>query len=711
MSHTPGPALHSESQTSESQAVNSPDVDRPVNKKLSSSEENNIDQFGSGRDAVCFTAGFTGAMFGAGTIHAYLVADREPPGVVAGISCGAVNAVALQRCYRELQNAPIAGAQREISRWRWFRQYLSFLTDEPLGAIWRGLPRLTDFSADLPPVQDAAIESFGKDDTKAYWMDQEKRARRELFLLMKLADWLARLPLKISLIATAVVNYVRLTERIPDWSNWRRIKYTAEKIYIGLVLIGHVAFHPFWFKESRFRTTPNTEIKFYKPSYWLRPLLGWPIYLSAWLVLLAISEIGLAIVLPFVHANGRTQKLHEVMIHVMDGIGIAAAMIVYLRRRPVQKWIWQRLSPLFSSHVRRIGWMTLLSVADYAVLKLMDSHAISRYFGKQWELPNEVVGFVLFAFFLFCAMVVAIFELAVLVSLHWHRVRRLVEKCKRPLWLGGGLVVTEAALILLDAYFVHGVLTIVLMLLPIALCGASILALVAVRTLPFVVGYFKAKGRPLISFIVGDLMTVVIVGVQAVSLVGILIQRYGETAKVLLIACVGVESLAIAAGVIVNCQTQASKPSAPTTQDSLKKRMLSWISTQAFRSLEMERALIHKFQMLVRLTRLFGHEGKSDRLKDDPMPVVIVAAPLQTIHREGAKRGVSQVWAKKDIRIVDALAAALAFPGLYEPLHLDTKNSERDAADIKYWNIDGSPEVLDLVERCENTRESAPRAF
>src|SRR5882762_6542492 len=84
-----------------------------------------------GKDAVCFTAGFTGAMFGAGTIHAYLAADREPPAVVAGISTGAINAAAMQRCYQELRNSPQAGERREVLRWRWFRQYLSMLIDEP----------------------------------------------------------------------------------------------------------------------------------------------------------------------------------------------------------------------------------------------------------------------------------------------------------------------------------------------------------------------------------------------------------------------------------------------------------------------------------------------------------------------------------------------------------------------------------------------------
>jgi hypothetical protein len=55
----------------------------------------------AGHDSVCFTAGPKAAVIGAGTIHAYLAARRASPRVVAGISLGALNAAAMQRCYRE----------------------------------------------------------------------------------------------------------------------------------------------------------------------------------------------------------------------------------------------------------------------------------------------------------------------------------------------------------------------------------------------------------------------------------------------------------------------------------------------------------------------------------------------------------------------------------------------------------------------------------
>src|SRR5882724_1547048 len=85
--------------------------------KQSQSRQLHSSKTSNGNDAVCFTAGFAGAIFGAGTIHAYLVSDRRPPQVVAGISMGALNAAAMQRCYRELQAAQGADpASRDIAR-------------------------------------------------------------------------------------------------------------------------------------------------------------------------------------------------------------------------------------------------------------------------------------------------------------------------------------------------------------------------------------------------------------------------------------------------------------------------------------------------------------------------------------------------------------------------------------------------------------------
>ena len=118
------------------------------------------------RDAVCFTAGANGIAFGAGVVHAYLASDRAPPLVAAGISGGAINAAALQRCYQDLAKAK-AGIEREIARWTWYRKYLDLLINEPMSVIWDGLPDQSDFYADMPPVKDPTPALFQNPEAQA----------------------------------------------------------------------------------------------------------------------------------------------------------------------------------------------------------------------------------------------------------------------------------------------------------------------------------------------------------------------------------------------------------------------------------------------------------------------------------------------------------------------------------------------------------------
>ena len=90
-------------------------------------------QSSGGDDAVCFTTGIRNGFFGAGTIHAYLSADRRHPLVVAGISWGTVTAAAMQRAYRELEENREENreddSQLEAQRWSWFQRFLSRLAD------------------------------------------------------------------------------------------------------------------------------------------------------------------------------------------------------------------------------------------------------------------------------------------------------------------------------------------------------------------------------------------------------------------------------------------------------------------------------------------------------------------------------------------------------------------------------------------------------
>jgi len=112
-------------------------------------------------DAICFTAGFGGAAFGAGAIHAYLSADRNPPAVAAGVSLGAVTAAAMRSSYHDLLTARRdhrQGADLESRRFAFFRRYIEALGDRPLNVITESIPDPIDFLSNLPPVRDPTLK-------------------------------------------------------------------------------------------------------------------------------------------------------------------------------------------------------------------------------------------------------------------------------------------------------------------------------------------------------------------------------------------------------------------------------------------------------------------------------------------------------------------------------------------------------------------------
>jgi predicted acylesterase/phospholipase RssA len=475
-----------------------------------------------GDDAVCFTAGVPGAMFAAGTIHAYLAADRQPPAVVAGISLGALNAAALQRCYQELE-PPTPGrtadqvAKREASRWSWYRRYLNMLTDEPFSAVWNGVPRQSDFAADLPPVRDASVDDMGDKEAQPYWIAQEKLARRELYLMMKLGNWLAGLPLRVSEVADYLVTHVRVKEKIAGWRT--KLKYLAyNPAQLAVPLLWHLCLSPKFFREYKFQTKKYTDLKYYRLSYWFRPLFGWPVFLLAWLFFLPIL-VGAGIAAWFSysfldglqHAAGAGKLPHELLFHV----AVPAASFLSVL------WFVKKILPLIAA---------------------------------------------------------AIFSpLTLLVAAYRNLARR-----------------------------------------------------------------FQSKGKP--------------------------------------------------------------------KTNALRRWIINPLSHSLFRSLELERSLVHEFHLRLRLAKLFGERGKPPRLKMTPMPVVLVAAPLQTLQADHNQRGVAQVWARKDARLVDALFGAMAVPGIFSPLHLERAQSQ-DPTAIDRWETPGCPATLDLVDGAVIRENPLPALF
>ena len=230
-------------------------------------------------DAVCFSAGLTGAPFGAGTIHAYLASDRKPPRVAAGISLGALNAAVMERCYRDMELCLERSRPRtEAARWGWYRRYLTFLLNRPFDVVWDAVPDPSDLIADLPPVEEPNLPVDENGATVGLAKQLEIQSRRKLYIVAKLGSWLAHLPIRVSSIAWLTVRYVRARENYPRniLQVWNLLCLHVNLLWILWRLLWHTA-RPFWVFERWFRFEKK-QIRGHLP---LRPLLGWGPFLTA----------------------------------------------------------------------------------------------------------------------------------------------------------------------------------------------------------------------------------------------------------------------------------------------------------------------------------------------------------------------------------------------------------------------------------------------
>src|SRR5262249_18164775 len=113
--------------------------------------------------------------------------------------------------------------------------------------------------------------------------------------------------------------------------------------------------------------------------------------------------------------------------------------------------------------------------------------------------------------------------------------------------------------------------------------------------------------------------------------------------------------------------------------------------------------LIEDFHLRLRLHRLFEQDdGRAPMVDDDPMPVLLVSAPLQMFRSQdrdaqadtGQLEGPTQLWpsTKGMVSIVDGLRAALALTPLLAPFRVERQ-------DVKHWIRTGSrARHLDLVD-------------
>lgn len=232
---------------------------------------------GGGDDAVCFTAGPTGAYFGAGVVHAYLAARRKNPVVVAGISLGAVSAAAMQKCYQDLlstpRSGPCCGEDDGFQRWSWFRRYILTLTERPLSVIWDALPDTSDFFADMPPVRDRSLPKA-----------DEAEARKQRYILIKLGRRLANLPISLRTATETIIYYVRMKERYGRGST---IRFLSRALYLMVQLCRFVTepVYDNFFKKAR----PDGKNPF---LVYARPLFGWPVWCAAGAVSLLLVVLG-----------------------------------------------------------------------------------------------------------------------------------------------------------------------------------------------------------------------------------------------------------------------------------------------------------------------------------------------------------------------------------------------------------------------------------
>ncbi|HEX7288682.1 MAG TPA: patatin-like phospholipase family protein [Candidatus Angelobacter sp.] len=325
-----------------------------------------------GKDAVCFTPGFPGATFGAGVIHAYLAADRDPPKVAAGISLGTVSAAVMQRCYRDLRNArkDEAGAKKrgdsrperiESARWQFFNKYLSFLGDEPFSVLWNGIPDPPDFSADLPPIKDPVPDSIQDGAARAAWKEQERAARRELYLFVKLGHWFSRLPVKTSALATTLVTWVRAQENYPSPKILRFLWFAGWLLYVAVSLVLQVVRFPTWFPEDRFakwRDNPGPK----NLGFYLRTVRGWfsirPLFGKGVFFVCAAALLLLALVLGMLSSILLGRMLQDGWFLSTLAV-LAGALFMFLTASLATLWVPMKGSFPFRSAPM---WGTLIAV-------------------------------------------------------------------------------------------------------------------------------------------------------------------------------------------------------------------------------------------------------------------------------------------------------------------------------------------------------------
>jgi predicted acylesterase/phospholipase RssA len=655
-----------------------------------------------GNDAVCFTAGSIGTAFGAGTIHAYLAADRKSPAIVAGISMGALNAAAMQRVYRELNQSrreDLLQTAHEAARWRWFRQYLELLCDHPLNVFWDAIPDQSDFFADMVPIRDTS--------TPRSLENEELAARRRRYLLVHLGRWLAQLPVRVRLVANILVSYVRFREEYPLW---QRLRSIISVLQSGVALMTQIIFYaclsPHFFSEHLFMHQPTTESG---APRWAVPLPRRGLPFLAWLnrFNFTVVLLGGLIVFGIVLSFALPPKLEEALPRVLMGAAVWVALLLGMRlTHKLRKWIMRRrvvqflLLPVFGWGVYLVSWFNVVSLATVVFI---GGWMILRGVQER-EMPDYADILPYAAILMVLPYLILLLFYLIPETNQWLNEKGLLRSWRRPLFgweLFSFLSLHAVSLALYLSvgaamFFSQG------LVLPWS-SGLKLGARVTARLL----------FMPLIAPLAAVLLSLLRSGLKKREF----LRRWpkpGAAWGVFLLVCLGV-ILASALGffrALLGFRDYVPQHGPDFTPwvwnlffGSAVILFATWIITfivlfipelgqlvfkYVLSKLELRRGLIHDFYLRRKLTQLFDPQWKANTrcvdpppvvLDDDPMPALLVCAPLSTLKEKALPLSANQLWAKKGIPLIDALRAALSVPPIFEPVRLRRKQT----AMLRYW--------------------------
>jgi predicted acylesterase/phospholipase RssA len=647
-----------------------------------------------GNDGVCFTAGPKATVIGAGAIHAYLAARRRSPKVVAGISMGALNAAAMQRVYREMQRAEGAPpAEREAARWKWFREYLDAMCDQPFDVIWNAIPDQSDFYADMVPIRDAAVpRAFDR---------QETVARRHLYLTVKLGRWLAQLPVTVRLFASMLVNYVRMMEKYPPLKRaLSGLGFLANVGWLTVLVTLHACLAPQFLPEHIFRAAPDAVPK---RRRFRIPGIGWLNLFS--LTVSVVVLFPLLVVLLVYGAPQDVGGIWRVLVKptlLLVFVSVVLAITKDYRKKMMGWWIARKgilpacgvAAYVYSFiNVICVGW--ILGVLGWALVSWVSSEGF----------PSVLSSVPVVMLYLFLPSVVFA-SITILPEIRsWLVAHGLLEQWPRPLfgwvpflflWVSLASLLGTVSFGILFLCRVHpgatGFPSVYLAV--IFRLGVLILLPLVPLVLPVIlwkhmrrIAAARSGWRKVAAWVVSGALTL-----MAFSVAFVLFWIVLDWVRALFASHdfkPWSEMEVPWRFFVLSAFLQTTSWLVfftMTTQPALRRWLFEWLLDKV----DLNRSLIDDLYLRLKLHALFDPATLRD---DSPEPKLVetvdegpgypaalfVAAALQTLYEKGKPKAAYQLWAKPGTPLVHALRCAVSVPPLFAPVRVAGRK------DLSYW--------------------------